>query len=1133
MIPNRSLFLSAGCLALVLTLVPGLLLAQADRGTITGIVTDPSGAAIAGVQITATHAETNVATRTTTGPTGNYVLSRLPIGAYSLTAQSQGFRTYQQTEIRVQVDQTARIDLTLTLGDVRETVTVTGEAPIIQTESAEVSMVVNSKEFLLLPLTLGGGLRHPMTFGQLSPGVTPGQTYDAKRISGGLAFADRVFYDGIALNRASADPFHVSVESIAEFKLISNNYSAEFARATGGVTTFSVRSGTNAVHGNAFEFNSIEKYNARNFFEPAKAPYKQNSWGGTVGGPVLLPKVYDGRNKTFFFFSLEWYHRRSPGSAGLGTVPTLQMLDGNFGEWAAAGRGVIYDPATGRRDAAGRYIRDAFPQNLIPKARWSQVSTKMAALQPPPDYLGLTRNYQLQRAQSGGSLRTEGLKIDHQIRQAHRLSSLFNLSDRPDMKGTDGLYGPLESRSQQRGTTRIVRLSYDWIISPNTLHRMTAGVSRFRNPMTALQYEKGWIGKLGLKGLAGDNMPNVIFNHDYVGYGDQASYDRYFTALSLVDTLTLTRSNHSLKIGVEIHRHRTNQYIYNAVAGRYWFNRLSTGLPGTGNSGNAFASFLLGEVYQGSAYFPALQTGHRRAYYSLWVNDDWKLTNRLTLNLGLRWEVQPPATDPNNRFSWMDPLKPNPAIGGFPGAFAFAGPGEGRSGITRVGATHWRDFSPRVGFAYRVTKDTVVRGGYGIFFADGNGAGVRSLGSDGFNTSAAFSTADSGITPAFNWDAGFPQNFRRAPMIDSTLGNGQNAGVLDWDRVALNPYNQQYNLLIERQVTGSFSLSAGYVGNLGRRLESADGWNQVNPSYLALGGLLQRNILDAAVKAAGFQEPFPGFAALWGARGTLAQALRRFPQYGEVGQALPVSGNSSYHSFQLQAEKRMSRGLFFTVAYTVSKFISDVAGVDGANAGPIDFYSRRLDRSLESADQPQILTFSYIWELPFGRGRSLLTSGLGSKILGGWSITGIQSYSSGTPIAVTATNSLPVFNPGQRPNVISRDLRGPKGPGDFDPGRGDLWLNPAAFQNPAPFTFGNAARFLNVRQPARLAESLGILRDFRFTERFNLQFRMETSNLLNRVVFGGPVTNFASASFGTIGSAGTARQIQFGLKLAF
>jgi len=1134
------------CLPILLAFLPTTAFGQGDRGAITGLVTDPTQAAIPDVEITVVHLATGVRTTVRTGPTGNYIVPRLPVGIYTLTARKEGFRSYEQTNIPVRVDATVRIDITLDVGQVTESVTVTGQAPLIQSESSEVGLVLTSSQFTELPLTLGGGIRNPSAFIFLQPGVTPGATWE-KHISGNPAFTDQVYYDGIALSRGDlANDIEVnpSVDAIAEFKLITNNYSAEYAHALGGITAFTIKSGTNELHGSAFFFNSIEKYNARNFFQPNKPPYKQNEWGFTVGGPVWLPKIYNGRNRSFFFFSLDQFYRRSPGSTGLGTVPTSRMLTGDFTEWVQAGRGLIYDPATGRRDpTTGAFLRDPFPGNVVPRARWSAISSKLVAMHPQPTYPGLANNYQLVSGFPWADERTSGFKIDHVFTENHRLSGMFNFTDRPSAKcpgannvGGHGLAGDLQCLNIQRVTTRLVRLNYDWTISPSTFNNFAAGLSRFRNPNFAVGFRKGWIERLGLKGLGDDLFPWVDFNHDYIRFGNTIASDNYFTNFTFVDTVTMVRGNHMLKFGGEVQRHRNNYRDFGTTGGNFQFNQLTTGLPGVARSGNSFASFLLGDVFSGSAFFPYLQRGNRNSYFSLWINDNWKATPRLTLNLGLRWEVQPPFTDPNNRLSWMDPDTPNPAIGGFKGAYIFAGNCPGCSRFYSTGNTHWRDFSPRFGIAYRLTDRTVIRSGYGIFFAQiiTQGTNVAALAA-GYNVTASFGSPD-GINRAFNWDDGFPQNFPRPPRIDPGLQNGLAAQFQDVNRSTLVPYTQQYNLIVERQIGQTMSFSVGYVANLGRRLHLAWGggydWNQVHPNYLTLGELLRRPITDPAVQAAGFREPFPGFVQLWGARATLAQALRRFPQYTSVNQPGSTFGLSNYHSLQVSAERRMSRGLMFTAAYTFSKSLANTEGFS-TGAGSIDRFNRKIDRSLTSIDQPHVLTFSYIYELPFGPGKPFLTAGVGAKALGGWKITGMHMYASGMPINVFTTNTLPLFNPGQRPNLISSDIRTPISAGEFDPGRGDLWLNPRAFADPPPFTFGNAARYLNARTPGQLNESVGLLKDTRFGERYNLQFRMEATNPFNRVVFGGPVSNFASGAFGRIGSAGGGRLVQFALKLYF
>jgi hypothetical protein len=1128
-------------LACALLLIPVVAFAQGDRATITGLVTDSTQAAIPDVEITVTHVETNIQTTTRTGPTGNYTLMRLPVGTYTLMARKDGFRTHQQTGVPARVGETLRLDFSMVVGQVTEQVTVTGAAPLIQSESAEVGMVLTSSQFTELPLTLAGGIRNPSSFIFLQPGVTPGATWE-KHVNGNSAFTDQVYYDGIALSRgdlANDAEVNPSVDAIAEFKLISNNYSAEYTHALGGVTTFNMKSGTNDLHGNGFWLNSVEAYNARNFFQQSKPKYRQNNWGFTVGGPVYLPKVYDGRNKTFFFYSFDQYYQRSPGSPGLGTVPTAKMLEGDFSEWVAAGKGMVYNPRTTRTEN-GKVVRDPFPNNIVPKSMWSSISSKMVAMHPQPTYAGLANNYQLDTGYPSTDQQSSGFKIDHMFTEAHRLSGMFNYTDRPAVKcptannvGGNGLAGDLECHNVQQVTTRLVRLNYDWTLSPNVLNRFSGGLSRFRNPNFSVHYGKGWPEKLGLKGVGGDLFPWVDFNHDYVRFGDTIASDNYFTNFTFLDTLSLIRSNHTFKFGAEVQRHRNNFRAYDGSGGNFQFNQLSTGLPGDSTTGNAWASFLLGEVYSGSSFFPYLQGGNRNTYFSLWANDDWKVTPKLTLNLGLRWEVQPGFTDPNDRLSYMDPDTPNPALGNIPGAYIFAGEGPGLAGFKSTGNTHWRDFAPRVGFAYRLTNKTVLRGGYGIFYAQiiTQGTNVNGL-REGFNVSAAFSSADLGVTPAFNWDDGFRQDFVHPPVIDPALKNGQGATLVDRDRSTLVPYTQQFNFLIEQQVGGDMSFSVGYVGNTGRRLHTGIDWNQVHPTYLSLGPLLSKNILDPEVAAAGFKEPFPGFATLWGARGTLAQALRRWPQFAGVGQAGATFGSSAYHSLQISGERHMSKGLMFTLAYTFSKAMADTEGFS-SGTGRMDNFNRRLDRSITSIDQPHVLTFSYIYELPFGPGQKYLTRGVASKILGGWKITGLHMYASGMPISVTLNNNLPIGNAGQRPNIVSSDLRSDISSGDFDPGRGDLWLNPAAFAIPAPYTFGNAPRYTHARVMSTRNESFGLLKDTRWGERYNWQFRFESSNPLNRVVWGAPVSNISSGSFGRINSAAGSRQITLGTKFYF
>jgi hypothetical protein len=391
------------------------------------------------------------------------------------------------------------------------------------------------------------------------------------------------------------------------------------------------------------------------------------------------------------------------------------------------------------------------------------------------------------------------------------------------------------------------------------------------------------------------------------------------------------------------------------------------------------------------------------------------------------------------------------------------------------------------------------------------------------------------VTPAFNWNNGFPQNFPHPPIISPTVQNGQGAQVSLRSHGGVWPYSQQWNMTVERQIGSFFAIRGSYVAVKGTHLVAGDAtnWNQVDPKYLSLGNLLNANINSAQAQAAGFREPFDGFSDLWGTRASVAQALRPYPQYTGVSQFNPSYGDSIYHSFQLFVQKRMAHGLDFTIAYTFSKAIDDTRSY-GSGVGQQNYYDRRNERSLSVNDQPQILTFSYIYQLPIGAGKKHLSSGVPGKIFGGWTVSGIQTYGSGLPLSLSVVNTLPIFNGLLRPNVVAAvPQRGTIGSGRFDPGR-DRWINPGAFTAPAPFTFGNTSRYINLRAPATLSESFAILKNTSIRERMKIQFRTELSNPFNRTVFSAPVTNLSDPAFGQIQSqANNPRNIQFGLKIMF
>ena len=973
---------------------------QADRGSVSGLVTDPTGAAVPNVAISITHDATNLSLATTSGAGGTYTIPNLPVGIYSLKAEAPGFRRQEVKNIQVQVNQQSKVDIGLQVGEVNSTVEVQASASLIQTESTDVGTVIDNRRFLDLPLTLGGGIRNPSAFIFLTPGVSPGNTWE-KHIGGGGSFNDQIYYDGIALSRgdlANDAEVNPSVESVAEFKLITNNYSAEYTHALSGVTSFTMKSGTNQLHGSAFEFLANDKLDARGFFNPVKAPRKQNEWGFTAGGPVLLPKVYNGRDKTFWFFSLDQFYIRGGQLAGFNTLPTTRMLQGDFGEWP----GAIYDPRTTSVDAAGRVTRTPFANNLIPKSSFSAVTSKMLPYHPAPELPGITNNSIAPLGSPSADQRTAGFKIDHALRSNHRLSGMFNYTDRPSIKSpapsrllSVGRSTALENYNFQVVTTRIIRLNYDWSVSPTLLNHMGAGFSRFRNPNFSLSFNQGWVqpngGKLGLPGLQSDLFPTVMFTQSYTRFGDDIASDNYFTTLAFLDNLTWIRNKHTVKMGFEVQAHRDNYRNYGNGGGTFNFSQLETALPGVANSGNAFASFLLGAVDSSSAYFRDSLPGGRYKFFGLFIDDTYKMTSRLTWNLGLRWEVQVPTSDPVGRISYMDPSVPNPGASNLPGAYVFGGEGAGRQGFNRFFDIHWMNFAPRVGFAYSFGK-SVLRGGYGIFYKEYINQGVG-IPQTGFSISPSFSSADSGLTPAFYWDSGFPQNFNRPPLISPTVANGQVASIVEKATGGMIPYAQQWNLTLERQLTNSLMVSGAYVGNKGTHLYDSLQVNQVNPVYYGLGdSVLRANISSDAARSAGVREPFAGFAA----------ALRK-PRDCRTGPAsLPAIPGRQLRGLSLcqldvslvpvQARPAFRTRIRLHHRLHVFQVPLGRVGFTDAHGGVIRQNYFQREKALYATDQPHILSFSFNYALPFGRG-----SGVWNKIIGGWSTGGFASYARDSP----------------------------------------------------------------------------------------------------------------------------------------
>ena len=854
---------------------------QQDLGTVTGRVTDPSGALITGAALTLTNQETGAKIRTPTNDSGNYAFRSLPYGSYEMSAEAKGFRKLIRKGIRVYVGETLNVDLTLEIGSVDQTVEVSGAPALIESSTSDLSTVVDAKQFKDLPIGVNGNMRSPEAFVVLAPGVAGDASSNV--INGAQDRAKEILFDGVQATGPESGGVmftYPSVESVGEFKLEASNFSAEYGHSGGGFEVFTTKSGGNLFHGSLFEYLRNDKLDARGFISPITPINRQNEFGGAIGGPVILPK-YNGANRTFFYFVYDGFRYRAGSTNQLLTLPNAAQRSGDFSGLTKGGVALqIYDPASTRSDGAGGLTRDAFAGAKIPATRFSKVSAAMLALLPNANTNAATANY----TATGAQLFDRNVytaKLDQVFSERSRANFFMYFNDEHSIAPAliEGAFSP--ALNQQR-PARWLRFNHDYQVSATTLNNFRAGYTREPQIWFRATSDQGLLAKSGLTGVnpPGDILPRVQFADTYQNWGDETKNKgrQANNTLQFADTLSMFKGNHSFKFGVDIRYQQTNGADSAGQQGLFAFNSNETALPtgaGRGISGNPFASFLLGAVdnanYNGLFVVPGL----RYRYKAFFVHDDWKVSRKLTLNIGLRWDLFSPREEHNGNMAGFDPTLANPGAGGLPGAIRFLGAGRDDSHRS-FADTDYKDFGPRLGFAYQFMKNTVLRGGYGLSYGQGNAAGGLRGSQNflyGFNAAPSYATTDAGATPAFLWDGGFPTNWPHPPFINPTVQNGSNVNMIGAGD-GRTPYFQNFQFSVQQALPGTSSIEAAYVGVKGTRLGTGlINLNQVDPKYLALGAVLTQNITSAAAAANGIRAPYAGFS------GSVVQALRPFPQY--------------------------------------------------------------------------------------------------------------------------------------------------------------------------------------------------------------------------------------------------------------
>jgi hypothetical protein len=1181
----------ACCLAFTLSFA-ALVSGQLNRGSITGTVTDPTGSAVPAAQVTLKNTETGAAYETLTNPEGQYTVPNLPTGSYEVTVGAAGFKTSVRTGLVLQVTEVLRADVRLEVGSTTDSVQVTAAVARLQSDSPEVGAVIQNKQLADLPFSFSGSRLIENLVYRVAPGVTGNRW--ANNINGSVNFTRDSLIDGASAStfvQGASVQITVSLEAVQEFKVQSSGMAAEFGRTSSGVMNYVLKSGTNELHGSLYGSIRNEALNANNLANKtrgAKRPVDRKiNYALSSGAPIIIPKIYDGHNKTFFYVAFEHYRDRNLifGSPNI-TAPLPEFYDGDFsrllgtatGQTDALGRqvmrGAIYDPATFRQLDNGRWVGEAFPGNRIPVSRFSQVSRNLNELLRS-GYLPTVRDASGQIPLVNNALFPTNVipndtsfffsvKGDHFINTRHKLSGSYARAANPRLLiNQGGLWelgtstgGPLARAVDQFVNGTLGRAAYDWTISPTKLNHMTLSFNRFSDDAAGTQADLDGAAALGIRGLKTIGYPEIDFSGGpFVNLDTVGRANKGFTAnnsYGILDNFSLYHGRHFMKAGFDIRRNERNNVP--TQGGVFRFNPRGTAIPNESFAGNltgfSFASYLLGIVDSAQLSDP-VGLGGRRMYYGVFFQDDFKVNNRLTLNLGIRWEHQPPVAEQYDRLSSWNPAKLDPETGRL-GAYDFAGNCSLCTGKRSFGRPSYRDLAPRFGFAFRPRDKWTLRGAYGFFFASDifNGTGPTPLGKPtSVQAGGTFVLEPDPVQPwagIFNWDSGFPQNRYVPATYDLSWGNRNRPAMIDPD-YGRTGYTQQWNLNVQRELPGRFVLDAGYVGNksTGLYAGSLANYNQLPASELTQYGRALNNAVRTEAEAAAnnVAYPYAGF------RGTVASALRPHPQV-QGNQTLQVYGSplgfTSYHALQVVMNREWNNGLTLYSSWVWSKAMQNMRSLLlNDNPGrPLDYYNLQLEKSLAEQDRPHFFKLLVQYELPVGKGRALWSGAntLQTAILGGWQVSALVNYASGIPLNFQGSFPLTggwngVIN---RVNVAPGDLR----QSGFDDSNfnfaspsspSNTYLDKSKFSDPAPLTLGTSAYYYNQARGFGVAtEDIALQKNWYVgNERVRFQFRADLLNAFNRHYPGGINTNVTNPLFGQVTSVGGQREIQFGLRIDF
>jgi hypothetical protein len=1201
--------------------------AQGDRGTITGTVTDPSGAVVAGARIIAQNSATGNQLETVTTTAGDYTLAQVPVGSWNVAVEAAGFKRFTSLNNTIEVAQTIRVDAKLEVGTSSETVTVQAEAVAIRTEGADVTTTVSNEMFVELPIQWSNGfygnqaVRNPLSVAQTLPGMSGGTSYfgslgltgGGASINGSVPGTFKTMVDGQDATNLYAPGFFFyqqpSVEALEEVSLQASNFAAEFGQAQGGLYNFTAKSGTNQYHGGAFYRFTNEALNAHQPYTGSRAPSRQNNFGGTFGGPVWIPRIYNGHDRTFFFFSYEGFRSvlPVPNSGTFTTAPNANDRVGNFaadlgGQVNCGGgpckdalgnpvyAGEIFDPLN---LAADGFTRMPFVGNTIPMSRIDPVALKMQGFLPKTTNSLQANNYQL----SGTTPRPQNLpsiKVDHNFSEKLKLSTFYSYVGGSGQTSTDGLPSNITTAGFNHSSSSTARVNVDDILRPSLLLHLGVGyvntqVSKLSFPEVASFDQQS---QLGLTGAIYPGFPQVTGAGNFSASGGPiggmtpnfgSNYNQYVDTgeFSASAALTWVSGKHSYKFGSS---GQTRMEGFNQCQGgwgSYAFSAAQTGQPfgagGTtlattnGSPGLGYASFLLG-LPNSVTVSPCTSVNWHDRAIAFYAQDSWKVTRKLTLDLGLRYDLQNPPRENQNRISSFSPTEPNPSAGNLPGAVLYQGFGTGTCNCDSLLQLYKFGFGPRVGAAYQINGRTVIRAGWGFFYGGPStflGSAPQSPGAGTGYDTITFSAPKAGTSALPNGlQGGLPVNTAlfsatlhlpgALPTTNPVTGlSNLNAPTYYDPSFGRPPRISQYNIAVQRELIRGMTMEAAYVGNRGAWLNGAMNLlNSVTPAILAAHNLslsnsanltlLNSQISSAAVKAAGFSLPFANFPPT----ASLTNALRPFPQYGNINPT-NSTGNSWYDSLQMKLNARLKYNVTLLSTYTWAKSLTRIAAFN-------NWTVFGTQKAFDVNDIPQALSFNAIYQTPHLTSGLLGKNWITRKVFSDWQISAVLRYQSGALItAPTSNNNLGTYLAGAPVQYMSRVPGQPlylvDPNGQIDPTK-QLILNPAAWAECGPTaTFGcGAPRFADFRQRRSPQEDISVGRRFVLSDQHTSRFfeiRVEMYNPFNRIVFpaigvGNPITGptynsnqLLTGGFGFMNvnniAAGTARNMLVVARVAF